>query len=89
MPDDKLRTKSTGITDIIWLDNRTPNNFHTKKNRRQLGTIAQRAQHYSKWRREEKLREELAVYAKNAPTTGNRNGKLQQGILVSHPRLQS
>ncbi|KAK5059897.1 hypothetical protein LTR84_009780 [Exophiala bonariae] len=85
----ELHTDSTDITDIIWLDNKTPKNFHAKTNRRQLGTIAQRAQHYSKWRREEKLREEFAFSTKRASTTSNRNDKVHQGVLVLRQHLES
>jgi hypothetical protein len=74
--------------DILWLDNRTPRNFHAKRSRRQLGTIAQRAQHYSKWRREEKIRDELEVSERSALRTSDTTGKLQQGVLVSPPCLQ-
>lgn len=75
--------------DILWLDNKTPSNFHAKKSRRQLYTIAQRAQHYSKSRREQRVREQLDVVELSASNACDAIGKCQQAVLVSLLSLQA
>ena len=69
--------------DIYWLATKTPQNFYGEKDSRHLYTIAQRALHFSRWRRELNAREHLGDLDGSSPAANVKVGGSQQGVLVS------